>query len=210
MPAFEADDAVTLAVLLARELDAGVGAALAISDGVLVLDHVVARVGRSESGAGAWEGEVVLRPGQRTAAPGGSAGPGVPSLPAAVAALPVLRVEGVGPRWAKALVRAGLTDVGALAGAGADLLHELVEATGSRLPLAFAARARACAVALDEVPAALTQLSMREVLAVPPVRTHRRTGAPLVACVTVWDAASRLAGQLDDVVLDLPVRALSR
>ena len=206
----DVDDAVTLAVLLARELEAGVGAALAVGEGVLLLDHVVARIGRPDEGAGSWEGEIVLRPGSRTGRAAVPADPVARSIPPTVASLPVLRVDGVGARWARVLRAAGLHDVGTLAGAGADALHELVAATGSRVPLTLAARARGCAVALDEVPESLAGLSMRTVLLQPPARTHLRTGAALVTCVAVWDAVSTLTAQLDDEVLDLPTASLRR
>jgi hypothetical protein len=213
VPAQDRDDALALAALLARELDAGVRASLEADAPVLVLDHVVARVGRTgdDPDAPAWWGEVVLRPADGWVspggAPGGSEGGSVDRIPAAVGALPVGVVSGVGPHWSHLLAEAGWQDVAALAAAEHDALRRVGAAHRSRVPLVAAGRARSCALPTrtSPVPPRLAGQRLRDVLDDGPARTAVRTGSTVLEAVAAWETAARLAAVLDDAALDLTV-----
>ncbi len=202
-----------LAGLVAREAEAGVATALVATDssGQFVLEKVVGRVGTRDPAAGAaqpaedrpWEAEFHLRhvPGGATAAPGS---PDSASLPAAIAALPVAAIRGVGPAWGARLGTVGVVTVGDLAAMSPSAVVSAARRHGHGL-LTLVARARACAQPWPVVDPS-DRRSVLDVAAHDPVDEEGVPPGSRVQPMALWGHCLALAACLDDDVLGrLPV-----
>ena len=181
-----------VAAAVAREVDQGVGAALAAADtpGVLVLQSVTARVGTLTSADATWQAELRFavdpdhaRTPTRT---------DEPALLPAVAALPVRAVSGVGPRWAGVLTAAGHDTVGALAAASPATVTGWVAEHGAAAA-ALVARARSCELAWPARPASARPVTVGEVMRGGP----QVLGDPGPVAAAAWAACLTLVAALD-------------
>ena len=200
-----------LAGLVAREAEAGVATALAATDssGQFVLERVVGRVGTrgpTSSGEGTdsapWEAEFHLRH-----VPGGpftaQAPPGV-SVPAALAALPVAAIRGVGPAWSKRLSSLGVSTVGDLAALSPSAVDRAAARHGHHL-LALVARARACGQPWPAVSPS-DRRSVLDVARHDPADVEGLPPGSRQAPTVLWGHCLALTACLDDDVLaHLPV-----
>ncbi|KRE60467.1 hypothetical protein [Nostocoides sp. Soil756] len=186
-----------LAGLLAREADAGVAGAMAAVESarVITLDHVVARVGAVPGGGEpawdevAWQAELHFRAGgAQGPPPAGTSEEVLSRVPAAVAALPVRAVAGVGEGWAERFAGLGVRTVGELAAAAPGVVAAWADELGVEV-LRLVARARACAVALPPPEAADRDRRVVDVA---------RTAPDGIRGAALWAVCVTLLGSLDE------------
>ncbi len=201
-----------LAGMLAREVEAGIVAALASVEaaGILDVDTIVARVGSHPESEAVdwsrvtWQSEYVLRV-RRDAARGVAQDDGTMTLPRIVAALPVRALVGVGKHWERVLTAAGMDTVGKLAAMDSGAVHRWI-ARGDGHVATLAGRARALPTRWPEtVPPSLARYSVLHMLENPPDPGAGVRGEVLAA----WEYCLALAAGIDrEVLAQLPLGGL--
>lgn len=197
-----------LAGLLAREVEAGVVAALHSVDAadILEVDTIVARVGAGPDddedvdwSRVPWQSEYVLRIKRDTARGASSDGQGM-ALPDIVAALPVRALIGVGAYWEPVLKEAGIDTVGQLAALDSVAARQWIERGGGHMA-AVIGRARALPRQWpNAVPSMLAGHSVRHMLEQPPDTDARGE------MLAIWEYCMALAAGIDhDVLSQLPI-----
>lgn len=192
-----------LAGLLAREVDAGVMAALRSVDatGALDVDRIVARVGSGARGEEldwsqvTWQSEFVLRVAHDRRRMGGE---GREPLPKRVAALPVHALVGVGKHWNEILHAAGIDTIGQLASLDSARTSEWIRRRGGYAAVLIG---RARLLPLQWPQGLPPSLDSRTVLDVVEHGPKSMPGVERGAATAVWEACLTLVACIDHEVL---------